>query len=427
MMSATTKDTKDTKKELPPGWRWVKLGEVCEVNPRRPQIECANEKPTSFVPMEAVDAITGTIADLRTRPYGEVKKGYTWFVEDDVLFAKITPCMQNGKHAIAHGLIDGFGFGTTEFHVLRPGPHIVAEWIWNYLRQPVFLIDAIEEFTGSVGQQRLPADYLKSHEIPLPPLAEQRRIAGILKEQLAAVDKARAAAEARLEAVKALPTAFLRHIFGVNPVLTASPVTPKKPITSGWKWHRLTDLARLATGHTPSRYHDEYWKGTVPWLQLADIRVLDGHEAQDTAEHTNELGLANSSSVLLPKDTVCMSRTASVGFFTVMGRPMCTSQDFVNWVCSDALAPWFLLYLLSASRENIRDLGSGAIHKTIYLPTVRNFSVCIPALQEQHRLAALLREQITTAEKTRAAAEQELAAINALPAALLRRAFTGGL
>jgi type I restriction enzyme S subunit len=122
-----------------------------------------------------------------------------------------------------------------------------------------------------------------------------------------------------------------------------------------------------------------------------------------------------------------MSRTASVGFFTVMGRPMCTSQDFVNWVCGDALAPWFLLYLLIASREKIRELGSGAVHKTIYFPTVKNFSVCVPPLAEQRRLADMLRAQITTAEQARAAAEAELAAVNALPAALLRRAFNGEL
>lgn len=309
--------------------------------------------------------------------------------------------------------------------MLRPG-NVDKHFIFYALRTPEARHYFFTRSSETTNISNLRTEDLLAYTIPLPPPPEQRRIAAILKEQMAAVDKARAAAEARLDAVKALPSAFLREVFGTEPVISVSPVTPRKAPLTGWTWHRLTDIARLATGHTPSRYHPEYWKGDVPWIQLADIRVLDGHEAQDTAEHTNELGLANSSAVLLPKDTVCMSRTASVGFFTVMGRPMCTSQDFVNWVCGEKLDPWFLLYLLIASRERLRELGSGAVHKTIYFPTVKAFSVCIPPVDDQSRLAARLREQMAAAEQARAAADAELAAINALPAALLRRAFNGG-
>ena len=164
--------------------------------------------------MEAVDAISGMVSDLRVRPYGEVKKGYTYFAEGDVLFAKITtPCMQNGKHVIAKGLIGGIGFGTTEFHVLRPSDSIISELIWFFVRQPSILIEATEHFTGAVGQQRLPENHLANLEIPLPPLPEQRRIAGVLKEQMAAVEKARSAAEEELNTINALPAAILRRVF----------------------------------------------------------------------------------------------------------------------------------------------------------------------------------------------------------------------
>ncbi|MGH7367772.1 MAG: restriction endonuclease subunit S [Candidatus Rokuibacteriota bacterium] len=130
---------------------------------------------------------------------------------------------------------------------------------------------------------------------------------------------------------------------------------------AGWRWFRLTDLARLETGHTPSRNHPEWWGGPIPWISLADIRELHGKVAQDTIEHTNEDGLANSAARLLPEGTVVLSRTASVGFVTIMGRPMATSQDFVNWVCGPELNPRFLAYLLRASRTYIRSLSSGAI------------------------------------------------------------------
>jgi transcriptional regulator with XRE-family HTH domain len=199
---------------LPAGWRLVKLAEVAEINPRRPPgFQRAGDAPTSFVPMSAVDAIRGIIADRQVRPYAEVASGYTWFGEGDVLFAKITPCMQNGKHAIAKGLIDGIGFASTEFHVIRSGPDLDPRWIHAFLRQPSLLNEATNHFTGAVGQQRVPDEFLRKLRIPLPPLAEQQRIATVLQDQMATVERARAAAEAQLKAIEALPGALLARAF----------------------------------------------------------------------------------------------------------------------------------------------------------------------------------------------------------------------
>lgn len=168
---------------LPAGWRWVKLGEVCELNPTRPSnLGRDDAAPTTFVPMTAVDDLTGTVANPEQRPFSAVKRGYTYFAEGDVLFAKITPCMQNGKHAIVRGLLDSIGFGSTEFHVIRPGTTVSAEWIHFYVRQPSVLGAATAYFTGAVGQQRVPAAFLSNLQIPLPPLPEQKRIARILNE-----------------------------------------------------------------------------------------------------------------------------------------------------------------------------------------------------------------------------------------------------
>lgn len=132
-----------TDRPLPAGWRWARLGDVCEINPRRTAgLVRADDAPTTFVPMPAVSDREGIIARPEAKPYSEVRKGYTYFEEGDVLFAKITPCMQNGKHAVACGLSDGIGFGSTEFHVLRPGAEITADWIHRFLRQPSVLLAA---------------------------------------------------------------------------------------------------------------------------------------------------------------------------------------------------------------------------------------------------------------------------------------------
>ena len=162
-------------------------------------------------------------------------------------------------------------------------------------------------------------------------------------------------------------------------------------------------MARLESGHTPSRRRPEWWGGDVPWIALPDIRALDGKLAFETTEYTNQLGIANSSARVLPKHTVVMSRTASVGFVTMMGRPMATSQDFVNWVCGPELDPFFLAYALRASREYIRGLASGAVHKTIYMPTLHSLQICVPPIDEQRRIVAELDTRLAEAERLRAA------------------------
>lgn len=199
------------------------------------------------------------------------------------------------------------------------------------------------------------------------------------------------------------------------------------PAPRGWRWVLLTDVARLETGHTPSRNHPEWWGGDIPWIALPDIRALHGREAMQTSEYTNEAGIENSSARVLPAGTVVLSRTASVGFVTVMGRPMATSQDFVNWVCGPDLEPWFLTHLLIAAQDYIRSLSSGAVHKTVYMPTAKAFHVCIPPRSLQERIVVDLRHKLSLAEKSKKLAEELASAIQKLPAALLRQAFRGEL
>ncbi|MDD5368043.1 MAG: restriction endonuclease subunit S [Anaerolineaceae bacterium] len=158
-----------TDEALQEGWKLLAMPQVCSINPTRPRnLLYPDETETSFVPMASVDEREGRIADLRIRSFGEIKRGYTYFEENDVLFAKITPCMENGKAAIACGLNNGFGFGSTEFHVLRPHPGILPEWIYYFIRRETFRQEAKTKFRGAVGQQRVPQDFLETHLIPVP-------------------------------------------------------------------------------------------------------------------------------------------------------------------------------------------------------------------------------------------------------------------
>jgi len=183
---------------------------------------------------------------------------------------------------------------------------------------------------------------------------------------------------------------------------------PSLPAPQGWQWAPLTSLARLESGHTPSRRHPEYWGGDIPWIGIPDAKINDGHRIRDTAERTNELGIANSSARVLPENTVCLSRTASVGYVVVLGRPMATSQDFVNWVCSENLDHNFLKYLFLAEGDDLLRFASGAVHPTIYFPEAKAFHICFPPLPEQRRIVGILDEAFAGIATARANAEKNV-------------------
>ncbi len=172
--------------ELPEGWARAPLGEVAGVNPRHPR-DLDEDLIVTFVPMPAVSESGWKLAATRERPWHEVRTGYTHFAEGDVLFAKITPCMENGKAAVATNLRNGLGCGTTELHVLRPYTGIDAKYLYHFIHQESFRREAANNFTGTAGQLRVPVDFVRNVEVPLAPVEEQRRIVAKMEALLARV------------------------------------------------------------------------------------------------------------------------------------------------------------------------------------------------------------------------------------------------
>ena len=158
----------------------------------------------------------------------------------------------------------------------------------------------------------------------------------------------------------------------------------------GFSWHRLSDLARLESGHTPSRSRSDYWDGGIPWVGIKDATGNHGSVIMDTIQHVSQRGIENSSSRILPAETVCLSRTASVGYVVVMGVSMATSQDFVNWVCGPDLSPSYLRYILMAEQESVRRFAYGSVHQTLYYPDAKALCVCVSSRQEQDAAASVL-------------------------------------
>ena len=176
------------------GWEVKQLSTCCTINPRKSEINYfLDDFQVSFVAMPGVSA-NGDIDTTEIRDYKEVKIGFTYFYENDVLFAKITPCMENGKGAIARSLKNNIGFGSTEFHVLRPMEGVSnSEWLYHLTALPVFRKNAEKNMSGSAGQKRVPTSFLDKFMVSLPPLSLQTQFASIvtkIEEQKALVKKA---------------------------------------------------------------------------------------------------------------------------------------------------------------------------------------------------------------------------------------------
>ena len=275
----------------------------------------------------------------------------------------------------------------------------------------------IHRNTPAVTVKHLSVKKINDIEIPLPPLEEQKRIAAIL-------DKADAIRRKRQQAIQ-LADDFLssyyfdRGLEAIQVNFPAEKLQPKK----GWNWVKLTDVARLESGHTPSRRVPEYWGGEVQWLSLKDIKNINGLYIETTNDNPTELGIENSSARILPKGTVALCRTASVGKCVILGTDMSTSQDFVNWVCGEHLMPEFLLSILKCSMGEFDKLKQGSTHKTIYMPVLKELHILLPPISVQEEFVNTLKLVSKQAQNY----EKQHWEVNELSNSLSQKAFAGEL
>lgn len=194
-------------------WENGILMDFCKINPKKINTKEFDDMIVSFIPMPCVSDIWGKIIKKELRKLGEVKKGYTNFCEGDVLFAKITPCMENGKSAIVDKLENDIGFGSTEFYVLRCDENkLNNKYLHYFVRQKTFRDEAKGEMTGAVGQQRVPKTFLENYKMKVPTIEEQQEIVNILDKLLAKYNKIKNL-EQQLEKIELLKKAILAKAF----------------------------------------------------------------------------------------------------------------------------------------------------------------------------------------------------------------------
>ncbi len=405
---------------LPEGWRWVKLGEVCRINPRRPRLRLSADQPVTFVPMRAVDEKTGTITSAEERPFEQVRSGYTYFQDGDVLFARITPCMENGKSAVARGLLNGFGFGTTEFHVLRPDKDVLAEWVWLFVRRSEFRREAKAAMQGAVGHQRVPAHFLEEHPLPLPPLDEQRRIVARIEALMERIREAkRLREEARADAER-LWQAVLADTFP----------RPGEDLPEGWRWVKLGEVAKTYSGvGFPKRYQGSR-EAPFPFLKVADLNAPVNDPIVCRAEnYVDENVLRATKARLAPEGSIVFPKIGGA-IYTNKKRLLGVACAFDNNIMAvvpdgNLVSPWYLLYWFTG--VDLKHLIQPGPVPSLRQSAVRSLSLPLPPQNEQKRIVAHLEAVQERIREMTQAQEDTVEKLQALERSILDRAFRGEL
>ena len=238
----------------------VRIGDVCVVNPSKGKVTTLGpEARVSFVPMADIHEHRITFQPTDEKALSEVGSSYTYFEDGDVLLAKVTPCFENGKAGIARGLVNGIGFGSSEFYVLRPSPQVLPEWIYFCVMHPLFREAAIAQMTGTGGLQRVPRSLVENFQIPLPPLEVQREIVAEIEGYQKVIQGARAVLEN-----------YRPHI----------------PIQPDWPMVELKDVAEIQSGFGfPLDFQGKSGE-EIPFLKVSDMNLAGNERRIVTWNHS---------------------------------------------------------------------------------------------------------------------------------------------
>ena len=405
------------------------------------------------------------------RPYGDVRKGYTPFSEGDVLFAKITPCMENGKVAIAQGLTNGAGCGSTEFHVLRPLDGLSRDYLQHFLIQEGFRKEAQSHMTGTAGQLRVPARFFNASPIPLPPLPEQHRIVAEIEKQFTRLDASVAAlkrAQANLKRYRAsllksscegrlVPNeaelarsehrdykpadrllerilAERRARWESQPKRRGKYKEPAPPDTShlpelpeGWVWATMPQLGELNRGKSKHRPRNDprLLGGPYPFVQTGDIRHSEGLVTSHGQTYS-EFGLAQSR--LWAAGTLCITIAANIAETGMLAYPACFPDSVVGFLSdNDLVTTKFLGIFLRTEKDQLERFAPATAQKNINLQILSELAIPLPPLAEQYCIVAEVERQMSVIQQAELAVDASLKRTDRLRQSILKEAFLGQL
>jgi len=393
----------------------------------RLQADVQRSDPDGLLTLDVVESGTGRLlSDPWKSPSGPPSAGVADVEPGDVLFGKLRPYLAKVVHA------NRSAYASTELMCLRPRPGIDPRWFFYRMLARPTINWAVAASEGT-KMPRTSWERLGEFRVDVPEETEQRALAEYLDAEAARIDaliskkrqlQARVDERTRVELTEVAcgRTSGQRLRDSELPWLGAIPAT--------WQVERLKFMARLETGHTPSRTRPELWENaTTPWVTLNEVGYLKEHQyVHVTTNFISEEGLASSSARVLPAGTVILSRDATVGRCGILARPMATSQHFVNWICGERLKPEYLwLVLRTAMQGHFISLTAGATIKTIGMPQVNEFVVPLPSLGEQEQLTQDAVRIRGTSESLIASIDLQISRLREHRQALITAAVTGEL
>ena len=400
-------------------WVVKPLAEVCQIKP--PKAEARNKisgnEMVSFVPMECLGIDQKILVPMQTRPLSEVAGSYTYFADGDVLLAKITPCFENGKLGIAANLVNGIGFGSSEYIVFRPDTSLNNEWLYYFLARESFRMEGAERMTGAVGHKRVAKDFIQTYPIPVPPLPEQQRIITILDEAFDGIATAKANAEKNLQNAQELVEESIQLLFSDDSAVHAEAKS-------------LDELCEMIVDcehkTAPTQEHG------IPSIRTPNIGkgrlLLDGvyRVSEDTYKEWARRAEPQGGDLIL-------AREAPAGNVAVIpdGMKVCLGQRTVLVRPKRSVfQPDYLAHLLLRKNSQRRMLAHsrGATVQHVNLKDIRAFQISVvPSLENQRDVMERVDDLLEHESTLTRCYERKITALDELKKALLHRAFNGDL
>jgi type I restriction enzyme S subunit len=393
------------------------LAEACEIKPPKSEVRArlSADAEVSFLPMEDLGVESRIFRATQTRPLSAVAGSYTYFADGDVLLAKITPCFENGKVGIAGGLANGVGFGSSEYLVFRPRPELTKEWLYYFLSRESFREEGTARMTGAVGHKRVAKEFIDTYIIPVPPLAEQRRIVGILDEALGGVAKAKANVEKNLQNAGAFFESLLQSIFTKH--------------EADWVHSTIGEESKFIDyrGKTPVKTQSGVRLITAKnvkmgYLQRTPLEFI----AKASYEGWMTRGIPNKGDVLFTTE----APLANVAQLDTDEKVAFAQRIIIIQPTATRLDATFLKYVLLSQpvQQRIRQKGTGATVQGIKASLLKKIEITFPrSLATQRRIVARLDALQSETARLARLGEQKRAALDGLRKSLLRQAFSGQL
>ncbi|MBS1401824.1 MAG: restriction endonuclease [Oscillospiraceae bacterium] len=424
--------------DIPDIWKWARVAQIVTLNPKN---DLEDELETAFIPMPCVMDGFRNQHTFEIKKWKEIKKGFTHFAEGDIGVAKITPCFQNRKSVIFRNLVNGYGAGTTELTIIRTiNGTVLPEYLLWFFKTEFFIANGVKSFTGTAGQQRIHKDYLATCMIPLPPLAEQKRIVAKIEELLPLIDRYEQAWSRLEDFNKRFPVDMQKSILQMaiqgklveqrpeegtgeelyqqiqaekQKLIKEGKIKKEKPlpeiteddipfdIPETWKWVRIGSLLHKlvdGTHRTP-----KYTVSGVPFVSVRNMSngtlSLEDTKFISQEEHRELWNRCNPQ-----RGDILLSKVGTTG----VPAKVETDEEFSLFVSvallkfnKDLLDIDFLVYSILAPdfQKQCKEHTRGVGNKNWVIVDIANTIMPLPPLAEQKRIVAKLEEILPLCER----------------------------